>query len=284
MTLWRALRRYLKGDGLVFSGYMAFLTLLGTLPALAVLFWLSQQSVVIRSADAALRDFLYSNLFPDAAKQVVGVIDKLRANARGLGQTGVIIVAADLVLKALTLNAAVDRIWGPARRSIWGYVRGVMAVLIALPLVVGALAWLLQFLESFCIHLVPSAKSMLNHIFDPVQIAAPLVLGLTLVYRWVPVKVHTWRSPLLAAVCVTALVVAARFVIGHYLAQAQQLKSLYGAFVAFPLLMITVFVIWALVLYGAALVAEGFGATWRWRGATKSRPKAKESRSDKPSV
>ena len=49
---------------------------------------------------------------PGAARQVMAVVDKLRANARGLGQTGVIIVAADLVLKALTLNAAVDRIWG----------------------------------------------------------------------------------------------------------------------------------------------------------------------------
>jgi len=273
MTLWHALRRYFKGDGLVFSGYLAFLTLLGILPALAILFWLSQQSVLIRSADGALRDFLYSNLFPDAARQVMGVVDKLRANARGLGQTGVIIVAADLVLKALTLNAAVDRIWGPARRSIWGYVRGVLAVLVALPLFVGALAWLLQFLELFVVRLIPGAERFTHFVFDPIQIGAPLVLGLTLLYRWVPVKVHTWRSPVIVAFCVTLLVVGARFLIGHYLAQAQQLKSLYGAFIAFPLLMITIFVIWALVLYGAALVAEGFGSQWRWPGTKKTRPK-----------
>lgn len=279
MTFWHAFRRYFRGDGLVFSGYLAFLTLLGILPALGILFWLSQQSVVIRSADAALRDFLYTNLFPDAARQVIGVVDKLRANARGLGQTGVIIVAGDLVLKALTLNAAVDRIWGPARRSPWAYVRGVLAMLVAVPLFVGALAWLLQFLEHFFVRLMPTAERYTHLVFDPVQIGAPLVLGLTLLYRFVPVKVHTWRSPFIVAMCVTLLVVGARFVIGHYLAQAQQLKSLYGAFIAFPLLMITLFVIWALVLYGAALVAEGFGSRWRWPGKRGSaRAKASSSR------
>ena len=87
---------------------------------------------------------------------------------------------------------------------------------------------------------------------------------------------------MIVAFCVTLLVVGARFLIGHYLAQAQQLKSLYGAFIAFPLLMITIFVIWALgMVYGAALVAEGSAAN----GAgpvPKTRPKRtdRSTRSD----
>ncbi|HPG63421.1 MAG TPA: hypothetical protein PK586_15530, partial [Casimicrobium sp.] len=92
MTLWRALRRFIKGDGFIFSGYLAFLSLLALLPVLGVLFWLSQQSGIIKAADAAFRDFLFTNLFPETAKQVVAVVDKLRANARGLGQTGVVII------------------------------------------------------------------------------------------------------------------------------------------------------------------------------------------------
>lgn len=274
MTLWRALRRFIKGDGIIFSGYLAFLSLLALLPVLGVLFWLSQQSSLIKAADAAFRDFLFTNLFPDTAKQVVAVVDKLRANARGLGQTGVAIIVGDALLKALALDAAVDRIWGSPKRSVWGYVRGVVVLLILVPVVVGALYWLVRFTERFLINLMPALRSVLQSAFDPIEIAVPLIAALALLYRWGPTRHASWKSPLLAATLITGLIELARYVITHYFAQMQQLKSLYGAFIAFPVLIVSMFVIWALVLYGAALVAEGFGAQWRWprRARRKAAP------------
>ena len=258
MTPWRALRRFLKGDGIIYSGYLAFLSLLALLPVLGVLFWLSQQSSIIKAADGAFRDFLFTNLFPETAKQVVAVVDKLRANAKGLGMTGIVIIAGDLLLKALALNAAVDRIWGSTRRNLWGFVRGALVVLLLVPLVVAALFWVIRFVEKFLIALMPTLSEPIQNVFDPFEIGVPLIAALTLIYRWVPARLSAWKSPLASAALVTALIEVARYLITHYFAQLQQLKSLYGAFIAFPVLMVTVFVIWALVLYGAALVAEGF--------------------------
>ena len=268
MTLWRALRRFLKGDGIIYSGYLAFLSLLALLPVLGVLFWLSQQSSIIKAADGAFRDFLFTNLFPETAKQVVAVVDKLRANAKGLGMTGVAIIAGDLLLKALALNAAVDRIWGSTRRNLWGFVRGALVVLLLVPPVVALLFWVIRFLEKFLVALMPAMSESIQTVFDPIEIGVPLIAALTLIYRWVPARLNAWKSPLASALLVTVLIVVARYLITHYFAQLQQLKSLYGAFIAFPVLMVTVFVIWALVLYGAALVAEGFGSALRARSTT----------------
>lgn len=275
MTLWRALRRFLKGDGFIYSGYLAFLSLLALLPALGVLFWLSQQSTIIRTADAAFRDFLFTNLFPETAKQVVGVVDKLRANARGLGQAGVAIIAGDLLLKALALNAAMDRIWGSGRRNIWGFVRGALVVLLVVPAVVGALYWLVRFIEKFLLSLMPMFREPIQSVFDPIEIGVPMIAALTLIYRWVPARINLWKSPLASATLVAALIEVARYLITHYFATLQQLKSLYGAFIAFPVLMVTTFVIWALILYGAALVAEGFGGKWRWPFGRRPAPAAR---------
>ena len=270
MTLWRALRRFLKGDGLIYSGYLAFLSLLALLPALGVLFWLSQQSTLIHTADGAFRDFLFTNLFPDTAKQVVAVVDKLRANARGLGITGVAIIAGDLLLKALALNSAVDRIWGAAKRSVWGFIRGAFIVLMVVPVVMGVLFWLIRFVEKFLGNLMPWWRSPIETLFDPIEIGVPLIAALTLIYRWVPARLNAWASPFASALLVTLLIEIARYVIVNYFAQIQQLKSLYGAFIAFPVLMVTLFVLWGLVLYGAALVAEGFGSQLRLPNRAKS--------------
>jgi membrane protein len=273
MTLWRALRRFLKGDGLIFSGYLAFLSLLALLPALGVLFWLSQQSTLIRTADAAFRDFLFTNLFPNTAQQVVAVVDTLRANARGLGITGVTIIAGDLLLKALALNAAVDRIWGAAKRSVWGFVRGAFIVLTLVPVVMGVLFWLIRFVEKFLANLMPSLRKPIEFVFDPFEIGVPLIAALTLIYRWVPARLNAWASPLSSALLVTVLIEIARYVIVNYFAQMHQIKSMYGAFIAFPVLMVTLFVLWALVLYGAALVAEGFGSKLCWPARARGVPR-----------
>lgn len=269
MSLWRAFRRFLRGDGLIYSGYLAFLSLLALLPALGVLFWLSQQSSLIRTADAAFRDFLFTNLFPDTARQVVAVVDRLRANARGLGITGIAIIAGDLLLKAFALNAAVNRIWGAGKRGAWNFVSGALVILVFVPVVMGALFWLIRFIEKFAVALIPSLRSPIETFFDPIQLGVPLIAALTLIYRWIPARHHAWASPVASAVLVTALIEIARYVIVNYFAQIQQLKSLYGAFIAFPVLMVTLFVLWALVLYGAALVAEGFGGKLRWPTGTK---------------
>jgi membrane protein len=281
MTLWRALRRFLKGDGIIYSGYLAFLSLLALLPALGVLFWLSQQSSIIKTADAAFRDFLFTNLFPQTAKQVVAVVDKLRANATGLGMTGIAIIAGDLVLKALALNAAVDRIWGSARRNLWGFVRGALVVLLLVPPVVAALIWVIRFLEKGLIALMPYLAETIQSVFSPIIIGVPLIAALTLIYRWVPARLNAWKSPLASATLVTALIEVARYLITHYFAQLQQLKSLYGAFIAFPILLVTVFVTWSLVLYGAALVAEGFGSKLRWLSNAPNAKPAKAVNSGK---
>jgi membrane protein len=271
MSLWRALRRFFKGDGMVYAGYLAFLSLLMLLPTLGVLFWLSQQSTIIKAADAAFRDFLFTNLIPDAAKQVVGVVDKLRANARGLGITGVMIVVADLLLKALALNAAVDRIWMGARRRWYGFANGAIVVLIVVPIVVGTLFWIIRFLEKFLMNLMPGIRGGIDTFFNPFEITLPLIAALTLIYKWVPSRVPSWKPPFAAAVLIAALVEFARYVISHHFATLEQLKSLYGAFIAVPVLMVSAFVMWGLVLYGAALVAEGFGKNMRWPAREKSK-------------
>jgi membrane protein len=271
MTPFRAIGRFFRGDGLVYAGYLAFLSLLALLPVLGILFWFSQQSVIVRTADAAFRDFLFSNLIPDAARQVMSTIDKLRANARGLGMVGVTIFAIDILLKALALNAAFDRMWGGVRRRWWSYANGGIVILIVIPAVVGALYWAIRFVEKFLMNLVPSMRTMFDSAFDPFAIGVPLIAALTLLYKWVPANVKTWRTPFAAALVVTLLIELARYVISHHFATLAQLKSLYGAFVAIPVLMVSAFVLWALVLYGGALVAEGFGSSMRWSRGTRSK-------------
>jgi membrane protein len=282
MAPFRAVGRFFKGDGMVYAGYLAFLSLLALVPVLGVLFWFSQQSTIIRTADAAFRNFLFTNLIPEAANVAMSVVDKLRANARGLGIAGVAIVLVDFLIKALTLNAAFDRIWSGGRRRWYAFANGALVMLLVVPVVVGALAWSIRFVEKFLMLLFPPIAKFIDAFFGPVEVGIPLVAALTLIYKWVPMRVPSWKPPFAAALLVAVLVELSRYVITHYFATIEQLKSLYGAFIAIPVLMVSAFVMWALVLYGGALVAEGFGKNMRWPFSRKA--KKTSTRNSTPSL
>ncbi len=260
MILWRALQRWVRGDGLMFSGYLAFLSLLAVLPALAVLFWVSQQSELLRLAEASLREFFFQNLVPEAAQQWTQTLNKLRGNARGLGQLGVAILVIDMLAKTLAIHQAFDRIARLPSRSLSGHLRGGLVLLLLTPAVVGLVYWALRWLERLMMQFLPAWRRMIDAAFDPITVGLPLLLGLYLVYRGVPGRSAPRRVALASALVITVLLEIARYLISHHLAQATLLKSLYGAFLVVPIIMVSAIVTWALVLLGCALCAEGFGA------------------------
>jgi uncharacterized BrkB/YihY/UPF0761 family membrane protein len=67
----RTVKRLLRAEGIVYAGYLSFLTMLGLAPALAVAYWLAEQSSLANIADKALREYLTTHLFPDSAQEIV---------------------------------------------------------------------------------------------------------------------------------------------------------------------------------------------------------------------
>jgi membrane protein len=259
VSVLRALGRWWRADGLVFAGSLAFLTLLALVPMLAAAFWLGEQHEVLKAGERALRDFLYSNLLPDAARQAGGLLDRMRANARGLGEVAIAVIVADLLVKTLAIHVAFDRIFRAGGRGFVGHIRGALVLLVAIPVLVGGLYWLLRFIERFLLRAMPSSKAWLDPAFEPIAIGIPLVLALALLYRFVPQGVRSWRSPFAAALVVAVALEAVRWGLSAYVANLAALRSLYGTAIAVPVFLASLLATWALVLIGAALVAERFG-------------------------
>ncbi|MFN3629774.1 MAG: YhjD/YihY/BrkB family envelope integrity protein [Casimicrobiaceae bacterium] len=260
VSVLRAFVRWWRADGLVFSGSLAFLTLLALAPMLAAAFWLGQQHEVLKTGERALRDFLYSNLLPDAARQAGGLLDRLRANARDLGEVAIAVFLADILVKTLAIHVAFDRIFRVGGRGVTGHLRGALVLLGVIPAAVGGLYWLLRFIERLLLRMMPASAAWLGPVFEPIAIGIPLVLALALLYRYVPQGVHGWRAPFAAALVVAVALEAVRWGLSAYVANLAALRSLYGTAIAVPVFLASLLATWALVLLGAALVAERFAA------------------------
>ncbi|MCX8099526.1 MAG: YihY family inner membrane protein [Casimicrobiaceae bacterium] len=273
MKITKAFARFWRADGLIFASALAFLTLLALVPALAVAYWLGEQHELFRRGEQALRELLYSNLLPEAAQEAATRLDRLRANARGLGTFAVLVIALDLVVKSFALHAALDRLFRVAARGVWAHVRGLLALLVLVPASVGLLYVLLRSFEGLLLRLLPSVRALLDVAMEPLVLGVPIWAGLSLLYRLVSPHACGWRTAMISALAVTIGIELTRWALSTYVANLAALRSLYGTLIAVPVLLLSVLAFWVLVLLGAALVAEGVGerASGRIRARFRTR-------------
>jgi membrane protein len=256
---WRTGKRLIRAEAIVYAGYLAFLTMLGLAPALAVAYWLAEQSTLASIADKSLREYLTSHLFPDSAQEVIRTVTKLRVNARKLGITALAALFIDIVFKAYALHSALGRIFERAY-AWWQPLRVLFVVLLILPLTVAATVWGVQFIENLIVIMMPTFRKTIDWLFVPLHVSLPLWTGLIALYYGCVPNVGRLRNIALVSAVVMLSVEALRLFLTGYFSNLAQVRSLYGTFTAIPVMMLSLFFTWLLVLSGAAWLCEGAGA------------------------
>jgi membrane protein len=256
---WRTSKRLIRAEAIVYAGYLAFLTMLGLAPALAVAYWLAEQSAIASMADRAVREYLTTHLFPDSAQEVIRTVTKLRVNARKLGITALAALFVDIVFKAYALHSALGRIFERGH-AWWQPVRVLLVVLLVLPLTVAATVWGVQFIENLFVIIMPSFRKTIDWLFVPLHVSLPLWAGLIALYLGCVPNVGRLRNIALVSAVVMLAIEALRLILTGYFSNLAQVRSLYGTFTAFPVMMLSLFSTWFLVLSGAAWLCEGAGA------------------------
>jgi membrane protein len=251
----RTVKRLLRAEAMVYAGYLSFLTMLALAPALAVAYWMAEQSSLAGIADKALREYLTTHLFPDSAQEVVRTITSLRLNARQLGVTALVALAVDLIFKAYAIHSAFERIQEHAVRW-WLPLRVLVVVLIVVPLTVAATIWGVQTLAHGVTYLFSAMRNSIEWFFAPFHVSLPLWAGLIVLYLGCLTKAGSLRRVALVSAMVALAIEALRFYLAGYFSNLAQVRSLYGTFSAFPVIMLSLFSTWLLVLVGAAWLCE----------------------------
>jgi membrane protein len=262
----RTVKRLLHAEALVYAGYLSFLSLLGLVPALAVAYWMAEQSSLASLADKALRDYLTTHLFPDSAQEVVRTVTKLRVNARKLGVTALIALGIDVIFKAYAIHSALERIQAHPVRW-WLPIRVLIVVIIFVPLTVAACVWGVQALANMFTHLLPGLRKSIDWLFIPLHVSLPLWTGLIALYLGCLTYVGSVRRVAVVSGVVMLAIEALRLFLTGYFSNLAQVRSLYGTFSAFPVMMLSLFSTWLLVLAGAAWLCERSGRAKAIRGS-----------------
>lgn len=238
------------------AGSLTFTTLLSLVPMMTLALTLFAAFPAFNDFKAALEDYLADSFLPEeTGAAILSHIADFTANAAGLTAAGLIVLALTAYFLLQTIDRAFSAIWQVRRsRSVARRVVLYSAAALFGPLMIGASLAATTYFITASMGLLPQAVWLDKFLLSAVPVLLT-TLGLSLLYKIAPSCVVRWRHALGGAVFAAAGFEVMKHLFGLYLTTFPSYQVIYGAFAAFPIFLIWIYLSWLIALAGALLAA-----------------------------
>lgn len=248
---------------------LALTITLSLAPLVAVSFALLKRVPALRPLERAIEQHLLQGLLPaDISRAVLKALQQFASNASGLTLVGALLVLAAAVMLLLTLENALNQMWGVKTPRPLLRRTGLVVLLLAVgPLLVGAGLWASA-------SLIGASMGLVRH--TPPWLAFGLELGpvvlcsaaLAITLRVLPHAPVRWRHAVVAGVLGGIALELGKRAFAAYLIHGPIYQSLYGALATLPVFLLWVYFSCVVALSAALVAAQlGRGAGARSRAA-----------------
>jgi membrane protein len=233
---------------LTVASSLAYITILSIIPVLAVSFAIFQAFGGMQKIYEIVEPLVLSNLAQGASEEVISTlhrfIDNTHAGAVGLGGLiGLIFTSMSLLFSA---EKAINQIWQvKVTRTMFQRIAAYWLFITLGPLALSVAVGIATSSNFPLMHLFPSGTGMFL-----------IAIGIFFcVYTWVPQVKVRWQFSLLSAIITAVLWNFARFGYTLYTRHVVTYNAIYGSLGAVPILLLWIYILWVILLGGAALTA-----------------------------
>lgn len=227
---------------------LAYTTILSLIPLLAMSFAIFKAFGGMERLLETIQPFILSNLAEGTSEEVLkrieSFISNVHASTLGVGAfLGLIFTSMSMLLSA---EKAINKVWGTQLKRSWfqrisSYWLVITLGPVALSIALGA---------------ATTGDVQIAKIFPSGTGIFVLTVGIFfLVYKFVPNTKVDWRYALFSATITSAFWNLARIAYAFYTKKAVSYNKIYGSLAAVPILLLWIYIIWVIILSGAALSA-----------------------------
>lgn len=234
---------------------LAFTTLLALVPLATISFAVVARFPVFEEGLSALEQWMVRVFLPGVGERVVrDTIVGFAEQAARLTLVNLAALAVTAALLVATIEGEINAIFGvrrnrPLARRALMTLLGVTLGPLAAGLSIYATTWLLaQSLEGTPL---PGARALAG-------LPLPWIIGatvFTLVYKVLPYTHVRWHHAIFGGIVASAAFEGAKDLFAWYVVHVPTYRQIYGALAVLPLFMLWIYLCWAIVLAGAAIVA-----------------------------
>ena len=248
---------------------LSFQTLLAIVPLFTVAFVYVAHYPLFQQWLDALEHFALRHMLPTSTSTVRSLLTEFTAKAANLQGISIAMVVVTAMLMVGTVERefnAIFRVREPRSlmRRIPVYALGLTAGPIAIGAAVFATSWLLEASVEQA-PFVSAAVPLVTLVFA----VAITTVAATLIYAILPARHVPLRSAFLGGIFVALAFEAAKYGFRVYLRTVPTYQIVYGALAALPIFLVWIYVVWIIVLIGAAIAATV--SDGRTRGSARSR-------------
>lgn len=231
---------------------LSYTSLLALVPLLAVIFGVISVFPVFSQWSEQVKSFIFNNFVPAAGETVRGYVDTFLDSIGGLTLPGTMFLIVTALLLMFRIEVAFNKVWRVTTpRTLTNRIVMYWAVLTLCPIMIGAAVALgaQNVLAAFQLEegLPPGI-----HRFG---IFLLIWMAFTVIFVLVPNRKVKFRDAVVGAFLAAVLFEIAKTAFVAYIKNANY-AVIYGALATVPIFLFWVYLVWAVVLFGASLAAS----------------------------
>ena len=237
------------------SAALAFTTLMALVPLVSLVLSLADTLPYLDLLTARLDLLIRDGLLPTgSAAAIAGSIGRFSHKAQQLTVAGVAILSLTALMLMHTIERAFNHLWRVEPRPLLDRLRLYAFMVAVWPFILGAVAAAMSFAVSTSLGLFDEPVWFRRLLLKMVSM---LLVGLffSFLYYAVPNAEVSRRAAFIGGVFAMLAFSIMQKVFELYLVSSAMLKSIYGAFAAFPVFLVWLHLSWALVLIGGLIAA-----------------------------
>lgn len=245
--------RFFEDRGTQNAGSLTYTTLFAVVPIMTVVFVMISGIPAFQGVEGSIQKYILHNFMPAASDKIFDYLNDFVSQAKNLTWIGIIFLIVTTFMMLVTIESAFNTIWR-VKNARMGLPRFLLywALLSLGPLLIGA-----GFAAStYVMSLSFFSETISNPVVANILRLLPIVAtagGFTLFYAAIPNTHVPIRHAVISAIVTAILLELARAVFGYYVKTFPSYQLIYGAFAAFPLFLLWIYVSWIIVLVGCEL-------------------------------
>lgn len=242
---WAQMRR---AQLLLVASSLAYTTILSIIPMLAVSFAIFKAFGGLEKLYQTIEPFVLENLAEGSSDEVIATLRRFLSNAHtsAVGITGFIGLVLTSMSMLNSIERAFNQVWGAPMRRRWFQKIATYWMFITLGPLAGSIA----------VGFASGSNLPLTALMpDGTGMFILSILFFTSVFKWVPnCDVH-WPHAMISALLTSVFLTLARMGYGVYSTRFISFNKIYGSLGAIPILLLWIYILWVIILGGAALSA-----------------------------
>ncbi len=235
---------------------LTFTTTIALVPLITVALAVFTAFPIFAKFQDVLQKWLIASLVPDnIARQVLGYLNQFAGQASKLGGLGLAALLGTALALVFTIDRTLNSIWRVrAPRPLGQRVLIYWTSITLGPLLLALSLSMTSYALSASKGLVGDMPQTLSVLLVVLQFFV-LAAGMATLFHYVPNTHVHWGHAWIGGLFVSAGMELAKNVLSLYVRYVPTYSVVYGAFATLPILLVWIYVVWVIVLLGAALTA-----------------------------